>query len=338
MDKANPLGRTDTEVDAQLNLTILRGLQHFTSQPFRHHIAKIVAEAVNKTIPRSELPSANAADGATHAAEIERDGFVRVGQVLTPAELADVHAYFESRPVFNSHTAAGSDHIPRRIGAGGENFHYGAYTPADVLGAPHLLELANRPAITAIAEAYLGCVPTLYSVNAWWSFTGHGQAQFSQDFHWDIDDYKFCTLFVYLTDVDDSTGPHMLIRQTHRPDFVVDTIRRAAGRGINMTPDVFYAPGQQGYGRDALYADLFNGLIERIAGPAGLGFIVDTTALHKGLTPTAGRRLIFWARYGLYRNIQAASEAIQPISRAAIGERLPRDRRTAFINRLLIRD
>lgn len=75
--------------------------------------------------------------------------------------------------------------------------------------------------LLSIARNYLGSEPTLLFSNIIWTFpvVQNGarvdeEGQFG--FHFDIPDFKSLAVFVYLNDVDEDTGPHVLIEGTHR--------------------------------------------------------------------------------------------------------------------------
>ena len=93
--------------------------------------------------------------GTTPAPRIIRGN--ALGPVLTQEKAGEVTRYLETKPCFNAHIAWMGDNVPRRIGDGAEAFHYGSYQLADILAAPYLIEIANRPDIPSIAEGYLGC-------------------------------------------------------------------------------------------------------------------------------------------------------------------------------------
>ena len=331
---APPPAEQAASLDAAVNLAILRMLQNNMTMAVRDRIADLVAKTINETIGRPALPDDPRADAA--AAHLRDEGYALLGPALSAAQAAEVVAYLSDRACFNAHLPSASDQVPRRLGAGAEDHHYGSYALADVVAAPHLLELANHPTLIGIAARYLGCLPTLYSVNAWWSFAGHGKASVSQEFHRDLDGFRFCTLFVFLTDVGPTTGAHVFIRQSHRVDLTDAILRREAPRlaaehGLTPTLDELYGR-TAGYGRDPLYEALFRGQIDTITGPAGTALIADTSGLHKGIPLTSGRRLMFWARYGLYRNNWAAS----PVPAALTAGRLSADPATRYINRCLV--
>lgn len=321
-------------LDALLNAALLHFLQSHTNLRFRPGVAAGLASAVNALIERK--PPAPDAPSLAQARRLADEGWVGLGQVLAPEHVAALVAYFEQRPCFNGIVPTMSDHVPRRVGEGAERFAHGSYPLADVIGAPGLLELANRPEILAIADAYLGCTPTLYSLQAGWSFAGAGTSPDGAHFRREDDDYKFCTLFVYLTDVRPDNGPRMFIRRSHRADLVEAIVREAAPAGRTAAIDDLFQMNPSD-AHDRLYGELFGRLIDTIAGPAGFVFMADTCGLHKELPVAAGRRLIAQARYGLYRNTCATVLGEAAVPPEAIGARLPGDLRTVYVNRCLIR-
>ncbi len=338
VDAAAPSAPVATDraasLDAAVNLAVLRMLQSNMTMAFRDRVADLVAKTINDTIGPPALHDDPHAEAA--ARHLRGEGYAGLGPALSAAQAADIVSYLSARPCFNAHIPRASDGIARRLGAGAEDHHYGSYALADVVAAPHLLELANHPTVIGIAARYLGCVPTLYSLNAWWSFAGHGKAPVSQEFHRDLDGFRFCTLFVFLTDVGPTTGAHVFIRRSHRVDLTEAILRREAPRlaaelGRAPTLDELYGR-TAGYGRDPLYEALFRDHIDTISGPAGTAFIADTAGLHKGVPLSEGRRLMFWARYGLYRN----TGAVSPVSAALAAGRVAAGPAARYINRCIV--
>lgn len=229
--------------------------------------------------------------------------------------------------------------VPRRVGEGAEAFHYGSYALKDIVEAPALIELANDPNLLTVAERYLGCTPTLYSLNAWWSFPGHAKpARVSQSFHRDLDDFRFCTLFVYLTDVGEHNGPHVYVRRTHRPDLLEQELARAGSEALDgLEPRIREAvvSGKllrgQGYGIDPAILGPLRHLVDVIPGPAGSGLLADTYGFHMGIPPAKAPRLIFWARYGLHVN-----ETLPPVDESLVASRIPWTEQAQYINRALV--
>lgn len=91
-------------------------------------------------------------------------------------------------------------------------------------------QIARNEKLVEIARQYLGAEPILWLTQLKWSFGDQAAGeregllssinvpvQYDGDaFHYDTLDFKSLTIFIYLTDVDASCGPHVLIENTHR--------------------------------------------------------------------------------------------------------------------------
>ncbi len=88
--------------------------------------------------------------------------------------------------------------------------------------------LARNAKVVEIARRYLGAEPILWLTQLRWSFGDsceqqkvlpslHSEPlQYDGDaFHYDTLDFKSLTIFVYLTDVDPDSGPHVVIEGNH---------------------------------------------------------------------------------------------------------------------------
>jgi hypothetical protein len=114
----------------------------------------------------------------------------------------------------------------------------------------------------------------------WWSAAlGRGASSAAaQQFHFDLDRLRFVKLFVYLSDVDERTGPHVYVRGSHR-----------------LKPAHLRRDGRHA---DEVVEQAYPGRAEPITGDRGSMFLADTLGLHKGLELVDGHRLVFqleWA-------------------------------------------
>ena len=99
----------------------------------------------------------------------------------------------------------------------------------------------------------------------------------AQYFHWDNDFSKFFKLYIYLTDVDDNSGPHIFIPKTHKNKLFSTSLARL-------------------YDDDLIYNSYKNKI--KFNGKSGSIFFADGYGLHKGETPTKNSRLIINAHFG----------------------------------------
>ena len=131
------------------------------------------------------------------------------------------------------------------------------------------------------ARAYLGCKN--FSVNATFfvsnplKITEEEKYRNAQYFHWDNDFRKFFKLYIYLTDVELDSGPHIYIPKTHK----------------NKLPEYKLC---RLYSDKKIYSNYPNPKV--FTGKAGSLFLVDSYGLHKGETPKSKSRLMLNVHYG----------------------------------------
>ena len=99
----------------------------------------------------------------------------------------------------------------------------------------------------------------------------------AQFFHWDNDFSKFLKLYIYLTDVDEASGPHVYIPKSHKKKELESSLPR-------------------------LYDDnfIYSSYEEKIEykGKASSNFFTDGYGLHKGETPQKKSRLVLNVHFG----------------------------------------
>lgn len=272
-----------------------------------------------------------------------RDGVANFGRLLTPDQVGDIVGFLKTQPGYAGHHKMSSDGVLRPFAEIASKERYCAYGPETVLAAPHLLALANRPAIVDFVESVLGCVPTLYSVSAWWSFpiAGAPWPPNSQHFHRDDDDFRFFTFFAYLTDVEGlEDGPNQILPGSHTRQGMA-ALLEAAQREGRLDPQAAADPmgafGIQWPQPPDRVERNFGPEIASTLGPAGTCFLADTRTLHRGHMPKARPRLIFWARYGLGPNTNSSDTDLisGPVAASGLGSQPPATERTRYINRMI---
>src|SRR5690606_27847349 len=213
-----------------------------------------------------DLDARQAADG------LRRDGVALLSPLLSPAAVADMAGYFQCSPV------VGPDGRLTRLEELPPQTAAAAYPLETVLGCPGLPAVLNAPSVLNIAADYLGCKPTLSSVGVRWSLpSAEGGARF-HEFHRDVDDWRFLKLFVYLTDVDEDSGPHAYVRGSHTIAF-------------GWTSKAYsQAEIERRFGADSLTT---------ITGAKGASFMADTLGVHRGGRPALRPRLMLQVQYSL---------------------------------------
>ena len=270
---------------------------------------------------------------------LRRDGVVIHPLKMEADKVAELRRHLEAQPAYGGFHIFSSDRRLRPLADVRRESSMAGYTADQLLRAPHLVDFFNHPAIVDFIEQALGCVPTLYSVNAWWSFPARTPTdRGAQYFHRDTDDWRFVTLFLYLTDVDAGAGPHQLVAGSHTLEGTEALLARARAAGAADVPFDALDSFKNFFGVDfsARCERLFGGSTIDIAGDAGTIFTANTLALHRGLVPTQAPRLIAWARYGLGPNTNSVDLEQAPVAFSDIASRLADTPRNRYVNRLLI--
>ncbi len=144
------------------------------------------------------------------------------------------------------------------------------------------------PALWRIAAAYLRAKPIVITTRLWWSFPSASGA--SRDFHmagqerfhFDLDDWRSLKFFFYLTDVDDESGPHVMVRGSHRHHTAAHQLSPMVGKS-----------------EDAVVAAYGRANLATVRGAAGLGFAEDPFAFHMGRAPLTRPRLMAEVQFGV---------------------------------------
>jgi hypothetical protein len=306
--------------------TIQQGI-HYTA---RTAIAQELVKATNAVLPPELRGNPTGAYDAPTQLLMNR-GIVELGRVFDAGQVETMLGYFRSRPCYAAHVAGKSDGVPRTIEQCAALGHYGSYSITDVLHAPFLPELANREDILALMEGYLGCPPTLYSVNAFWSFPDQQRPWPGiQTYHRDFDDFRFCTMFLTLTDFTVENGAHHYIPATHRREVVERAVAECNAADPSNPIDVQQLFTETASDLNDVCARLFPGKVQTVTGPAGSVMIEDTYGLHKGDIPKTPRLLV-WIRYGLYKNLTNQRDNIVPLPPGTLSGRIPNTDRNMFL-------
>jgi len=316
------------EIDRlSLALNELQTALPYTVAPY---FGEALAAATRKLAPDLAGPTLDKYD--TRLNLLRTQGVLDLGALLDSRQIADIRAYFDSRPCFAAHIAAKSDGCERTVAECAATGPQASYRLADIARAPHLIELANRDDILALAENYLGCTPSIYSMNAFWTFPDHpGLIPGLQTFHRDFDDFRFCTMFIFLTGATPEDGAHYFIRGTHRADLVQRRIQETAPQELAPRMEQLFA---RLAAIDDKLLEPFRGQITTVGGPPGAVVLEDTYGLHKGAVPKTPR-LLAWVRYGLYRNVAHFADKIAALPRGALMGRIPDTPRHRYVNRLM---
>lgn len=265
-------------------------------------------EWVSNRVAWARPPIASRFNGSEQI-EVEqllRDGFVVLPGLISSQQIDDIKSYLQDKLCYDRN----KPHLTARFqpAQAPASTHVAAYSDADVVNCPHVMEIANDKRVIELVESYLKCRPTISNLSIWWSMKTDESPEEAENFHRDIDDWRQLKLFIYLTDVGDEYGPHVFVRESHRISKALDIGR---------------------YSDEKVVSDFGADRIVTFTGPQGTCFLENTFGLHKGTPARAGNRLLFQVLYTM--NPLGVSD-YKPV---------PRDSKTAavdpYMNRLYVR-
>ena len=146
-----------------------------------------------------------------------------------------------------------------------------------------ILRLITDENFLHIANEYLNAKPILDIIAIWWNKTIPETLSkedkellkntSAQMFHHDMDRLKFIKFFIYITDVDLDTGPHVYVRKSNlkSPAYIL----------------------KDGRYSDEMISENAGEDVISICGPKGSIIAVDTRGLHKGMEVNKSERLLF---------------------------------------------
>ena len=168
-----------------------------------------------------------------------------------------------------------------------------------VLGMPGLPDLVSNPTLLGIVRKNLCVPPILIDVSAWRSFCAPDGAKTAKDaqlFHYDQDDYRFCKVFIYLTDVDIDTGPHVFIPGSHSPQKIA-ACRPPEGDHRRDDFDRWYFKTLRKSEEDSIA--WLGTQPDFVTGAAGTVFVANTEGIHRGEPPRSRDRCVVQLVFGI---------------------------------------
>jgi hypothetical protein len=216
---------------------------------------------------------------------LRQDG-VAQGITLPDAVVDEILAFSEAAPCFgnsNRHNLIQPHNFATQA-------QTGKYIIADYLdgiaGCDAITRLWTDPVLVAVAGAYMGVTPQLLRSRLWWSFVAEGagdreRADYSQQFHFDLDDWMCCKYFFYITETTERHGPHQYVRTSHRCRPLSLQLSLLKGQSEKRIHDMYGSAN-----------------ILTMTGPPGYGFVEDPFGIHRGTVPTAHPRLILEVEFG----------------------------------------
>ena len=146
-------------------------------------------------------------------------------------------------------------------------------------------KLTNCSTLFEVAKGYLNYAPQEITPVLFWSLPTKLPEKQQKvvhspiNYHYDVPGYNTARVYFYLTDVNETSGPHVMVKGTHdkKPiSWLFGSVRK---------PD---STVLQYFGKDKEIS---------ITGQAGFGFFQDPHCYHKGTTPISSPRLMLQIRY-----------------------------------------
>ena len=152
---------------------------------------QVLVDASPRRTNRCRRPSRrDIARGGKMIAHVRARSCANLGVTLSDSQLEASHSYLRTSPILLRHDAhvagdmiASIDDVPAD-----KNYAYRDYL--DLWSSLHILNLATQHKFLDLAQDYLGCTPTLLSINAFRSLPNRQPHKASQVFGRDWEDHQ----------------------------------------------------------------------------------------------------------------------------------------------------
>ncbi len=271
----------------------------------REAIASHVVAQINRATGNASIGT-----DPSYLQTLDTFGNVRLtDKKMSPTRVDDILDYLSEQKVYPSHVAHFALEKPRTKAEVKRKEPFGSYDLATILQAPGVSQILADPAITGLIGGYFGCLPTVSSVNLFWSFTSEeGKPRGPQHFHRDVDDVKTCTMFINLTDTNEDEGAHCYVEKSHTcarlKEIFDDRKNDTLPADLNplnrrLVPEDFFQLPLNGYGFEKLYTHFFGNQMKYLYGQRGTVLVTDNYGIHRGIPVRRHDRLILWVSYAL---------------------------------------
>lgn len=265
---------------------------------------------------------------------LQQRGFAEIPPMFSPADLAEIDAYFADKPIcFSAHDLSTDGSQRKMLADRPEGVRWGLWDQDVITACPPFCRAAFNPSLLRVAEAYLEAPPTVSIITAWWSFPSATAPRGGmQNFHHDRDDFRMLKVFCYLTDTTATSGPHEFVDETHSFEALLGFMGRRLW--TSTTEQKKFLEWMEVHRKeDSDVAGMFpKENIRTITGPRGSSFFEDTRGLHRGLPPVDAPRLAFEICYSMAPKFNSSYAPIpRPCAVAA-------DPGAAYANRLFYRE
>lgn len=217
-----------------------------------------------------------------------RDDAVYVGLRLPPEIVSEILEFARSEPLHAIYDANGptfryEDVVNGRAADGRPMPIGGVKDPAR---CPAVQAVINDPVLRSIVSRYVNHTPRTVKAILDWSFGCSMEDEERRrlkhhviDYHYDVGGFNFVYASFYITDTDRYSGAHVMMKRSHKKK----PLRMLLGSAVASQEAV-----RKQFGIENEIT---------IEGPAGTGFVQDTSCYHRASPPTRGDRLMLAIRF-----------------------------------------
>lgn len=241
-----------------------------------------------KPVGRWSLPTVFPDAAVSEIVQTIRDDAVFVGLNLPKLLVDQILEFALSQPLHAIYDPTGPtffySEVKDGVAADGRKMPIGGISKPERCAA--VQKVIDDPILRSIVRKYLGHEPRKIVTILDWSFASsmndeerralkHGVI----DYHYDVGGYSFVYASFYITDTNRFSGAHVMMKRSHKSKPLKMLLGSA-----RATPEAVYKQ----FGQE-------NELT--IEGPAGTGFVQDTSCYHRASPPTRGDRLMLAIRF-----------------------------------------
>jgi ectoine hydroxylase-related dioxygenase (phytanoyl-CoA dioxygenase family) len=217
--------------------------------------------------------------------QIKNDGYIVLDQIL-PEHLTNRLLHFAQTNIAVARETDENNGIyfeTKFDGTQPEAVRY-EYKLHDLMASDVIQSIVADKLFISIANKYLGSMPILDVVQMWWhtNFKKIADKKAAQYYHYDLDRLKWLKFFIYITDVDESNGPHSFIKKSHIPETI---------------PNDIYKKGYMRIDDELIFKNFDKSDEVVFCGKKGTIIIEDTIGLHKGNHVSGKSRLIMQIQF-----------------------------------------
>ena len=248
---------------------------------------KPVNHLLNSIVLESNLFKTTPAEFSQIIRDLNDNGYAQLPFKLPPSKCAEILEYsstckhyclIRNNECTERYEISSLDHLQK----GTLSAHM---YESDLISSKTISDIFFDKVIMGIASFYLRTDVCLHHGSLWHSYKTEGDyadSELAQLFHFDLDEFRWLKLFIFLTDVSSDNGPHVYIPGSHVPGT---KSLELLSRGYARIPD------------DDMNRFHSKTSWKELTCPAGTLVFADTRCWHKGTSVNCGQRSILQPEY-----------------------------------------